>query len=438
MKDLELRLTDLLARKADEVDVRPVDGFAETPYTTALASTDPDSVTETRDLATIDLEPTSAKSGLRRRSRRVDQGILAVACAAAVVAVVVLVISHDDGITTVDTPFPTLAVTSLEQPSRHEIQLASDAGTYSPGSGPIEVTAARRYVSLRTCAVDANPDARCEGPERWAYVTGSADALEEHYGLLGIADDLILSTLDDRYFVASAPSSYTQDPTSALPAWLIDSVTGQRGALKWQDRPTTLNSVEQELALFPLPHLSPDYPQSGARVLPLVVDKRDWTIRPLNVPEDASPALAIHQSGSGRIWIGTAPDGGHVGLAYTDDGGASWTDVALPESLRPSSEKLQQSIATTGKDGSLVVAATGDHIAVTAVWDSEPGELFVSTDAGENWNTIALDPIYGNGRGLFVLSDDRLLLVTSRVQGEATGRPGRIVTNTLRVSSSAA
>ena len=56
MNDLELRLTDLLARKADEVDVRPVDGFAESPYTTALASTD--------------LEPTSATSAPRRNRRR--------------------------------------------------------------------------------------------------------------------------------------------------------------------------------------------------------------------------------------------------------------------------------------------------------------------------------------------------------------------------------
>ena len=45
MKDLELRLTDVLARKADEVDVRPVDGFAETPYTTNWAPTDLEATT---------------------------------------------------------------------------------------------------------------------------------------------------------------------------------------------------------------------------------------------------------------------------------------------------------------------------------------------------------------------------------------------------------
>jgi hypothetical protein len=392
----------------------------------------------TYDLATIELEAGSASPAPRRRRRRVDQAVLAVACAAVVVAVVSVVISQDDDTTTVDTPLTTLAVGPFEQPPRDEIRLASNTDTYLPGSGPIEVTAARRYVSLRTCAVEGNPDGRCDGSQRWAYVTGSADALEEHYGLLGIADDLVLSALDDRYFVASAVSSSAQDPQSAQPAWLIDSVTGQRGALTWQVQPTTLNSVEQELVLFPVTHLIPDDGQSGPGFLPRVVDKRDWTISPLSVPAVASPALAIHQPGSGRIWIGTAPDGGDVGLAYTDDGGASWTGVELPEALVITSEELLQSVATTGKDGSFVAAATGDHVAVTAMWDSEAGDLVVSADAGENWNTIALDPIYGDGRGLFVLSDDRLLLVSSRELGEASGRPGQVVAKTLRVSRSAA
>jgi hypothetical protein len=134
----------------------------------------------------------------------------------------------------------------------------------------------------------------------------------------------------------------------------------------------------------------------------------------LSVPENASAALAIHQPGSGRIWIGTAPDGGDVGLAYTDDGGATWTDVELPESLRPTSEEL-----LSGQDESLVIAATGDHVAVTEAWTCIPcssdsvGELFVSADAGANWNTVSLNPAGENGRGLFVLSDDRLMVVMS-------------------------
>ena len=118
-----------------------------------------------------------------------------------------------------------------------------------------------------------------------------------------------------------------------------------------------MDSAEQVLAL-PAPH--PD--RSGQQFLPRVVDRRDWTIRPLSVPEDATAAVEIHQPGSGRIWIGTAPDGGDVGLAYTDDGGASWTDVELPESLRPTSEQLLAPEA----DDLLVLAATGDNVAVAA------------------------------------------------------------------------
>ena len=50
----------------------------------------------------------------------------------------------------------------------------------------------------------------CEGSAGWAYVTGSADSAEVHYGLLETADELVLSALDDRYFVASAPTSLSQ------------------------------------------------------------------------------------------------------------------------------------------------------------------------------------------------------------------------------------
>ena len=188
MKDFEARLTDLLARKADEVDIRPVDGFAETPSTTALASTDPVSVTGTRDIATIDLEPTRTKSGPRRRSRRVTHVVLAIAVAAAAVTTMV-VISRDHTTAPADTPIP--VPSPLEEPSPAEVAAASNAA-YRLGSGPTEVTASRSYVSLRS------------GADGWAYVTGSADSPAVHYGMLGVADDLVLSALDDRMFVASS------------------------------------------------------------------------------------------------------------------------------------------------------------------------------------------------------------------------------------------
>jgi hypothetical protein len=129
------------------------------------------------------------------------------------------------------------------------------------------------------------------------------------------------------------------------------------------------------------------------------------------VPNDASAAVPIHQPGSGRIWIGVAPDGGDVGLAYTDDGGLSWTDVTLPPSLRTTSEELMSVVP--GEDRLLAVAATGDHVAVTQPWGETARPVFESADAGENWDEVLLDRADGNGRELFVLSDGRLMLVQS-------------------------
>jgi hypothetical protein len=121
------------------------------------------------------------------------------------------------------------------------------------------------------------------------------------------------------------------------------------------------------------------------------------------------PALSTGVTGrSGRFWIGTAPAAGQVGLAYTDDGGASWTDVELPSSLRPTSAELAAS-AAPDSDDLLVVAATGDHVAVTNAWGGAT-EVFVSANAGGSWDAVVLDPADGNGRRLYVLSDDRLMV----------------------------
>ena len=119
-------------------------------------------------------------------------------------------------------------------------------------------------------------------------------------GLVGTTDDLGRRPLDDRLFVASA-ASFSQDPSSAPLVWVIDSVTGQRGPLTWQDEPTTLNAPEQVSVLFPAPKPIPG--ESGKRFLPRVVDKRDWTVRPLRVPRTQrrrwrSTSLARAGSGS--------------------------------------------------------------------------------------------------------------------------------------------
>ena len=158
-------------------------------------------------------------------------------------------ISRDHSTAPADTPVPS----PLEEPSRDEVAAASNAGVYVPGSGPTEVTAARSYVSLRTCdPPGTDNDPGCDGPEGWAYVTGSADGPEVHYGLLGIADDLVLSALDDRLFVASS-ASFSQDPPSAPPAWLIDSVTGQRGPLTWVEHRPRWTLPSKWWCCFPRP-----------------------------------------------------------------------------------------------------------------------------------------------------------------------------------------
>jgi hypothetical protein len=372
---------------SDDLDLRGIDqrhepdpvfrAALEHRIAAIVAGSDPGSVTKPRDVATIDLEPTRTKAGPRRRGRRVTHVVLAIAVAAAVVTTMV-VISRDHATAPADTPIPS----PLEEPSPDEVADARSLGDYVPGIGPTEVTATRSYVSLRS------------GPQGWAYVTGSADSPAVHFGLLGEADELVLSALDDRIFVAS-PASSSQDSPSALPAWLIDSVTGQRGALRWVNQPTVMDSAEQVLAL---PALHPV--RLGQRFLPRVVDRRDWTIRPLSVPADAMRAVEIHQPGSGRIWIGTAPNDGDVGLAYTDDGGASWTDVELPGPLRRPSELIPEN--------RVVVAATGDNVAVAPRFNPMVDQrLFVSADAGETWDVVPVDT-GGNGQLLFVM-DERLV-----------------------------
>ena len=106
----------------------------------------PPSIADVPESTLIDLESLRAQSGPRRRSRRVTHGLLAIAVAAAVVTTMV-VISRDHTTAPADTPIPS----PLEEPSRDEVAAASNAGVYVPGSGPTEVTAARSYVSLRTC-----------------------------------------------------------------------------------------------------------------------------------------------------------------------------------------------------------------------------------------------------------------------------------------------
>ena len=208
-----------------------------------------------------------------------------------------------------------------------------------------------------------------------------------HGGVLGEASHLDLHLLDDRYFVASETLPDSQVPSTA---WLIDAVSGKAGALSSRDEPTTLNSPEQALLLcqeshemFSMPCVAvrgPDTPNGGYTFLPtdaglpMVVDARDGTIRPLAMPDNVEAGLPVAQHGTGRIWVGTAPDGDGLGLAYSDDGGETWTDVALPQQVRAGSAEVRGAtsaeLATSASNGFklLEIAADGDRVALAASW----------------------------------------------------------------------
>ena len=108
---------------SDDLDLRGIDQRHEPDpqFRAALqrrlaaivAGTDPGSVTEARDLATIDLEPTTAKSAPNRNRRRVAQAILAAAAAVAAIAVVA---TRDDDATPADQPSPTVTVPPTSPP----------------------------------------------------------------------------------------------------------------------------------------------------------------------------------------------------------------------------------------------------------------------------------------------------------------------------------
>lgn len=323
----------------------------------------------------------------------------------------------------------------LASPSADDVAKATDGDLYKDD---FEVSAAGNYVSLRCTMRAVGTPSTCG--TGWAYVSGAADGGEVHGGLLGgDASDLDLHLLDDRYFVVSESSPDAQAPSTA---WLIDAVSGTAGALSWRDEPTTLNSPEQALLLcqeeYPL-HCATargpavekrivDQVESGGTVatvtyvqdvhhavpteggLPKVVDARDGTIRPLAMPDDVVAGLPVTQHGTGRIWVGTDPDGDGLGLAYSDDGGATWTDVALPEQLRATSEEL----ATGPSDKLLEIAAHGDRVAVAFAWErgTQRDNLYVSDDAGQSWTTAPSAPA-GNGAHLYVLADGRLVLMWS-------------------------
>jgi hypothetical protein len=285
----------------------------------------------------------------------------------------------------------------LTSPSPEEVAQALDGTLYAPDTGETDVSGTGNYVSLRTCrfttwTVDNfEPSPRCPDgfPAGWAFEAGSAAGVEIHHGLLGEAKNLNVSALNDRYFLVMERAP---DVQAAATAWLIDAVSGASGPLDWRDTPTTLRSPEQALWVCD---------DDSSCLLPQVVDARHGTIQPLAVPDEAAARLPA-QSARGRIWISTQLHGDQLWLAYSDDGGATWTDVALPEQMRSSS------------DEGFSIAADGDHVAATLGWVPTPEgrTVFVSSDAGRNWTTAMprSDPGDSNLARLSVLADGRLVL----------------------------
>lgn len=391
MTDLEQLLTDHLRRRAAAASSRyDLEGIEQG---TSLGSL-------------VDLDDRRPRPWLRSAL------LVAVAsAAAAVIAIAVVTIPSDQS--TVSTPSDQSTVSTsvlapgpafaaaieasglLTSPSADEVEQAMDRGLYK-GTGPADVSAAGNYVSLLSCRSRASSTCGTG----WAYVTGAAGGVDVHGGLLGEASHLDLHLLDDRYFVASESLPNAQAPSKA---WLIDAVSGKAGALSWRDEPTTMNSSEQALLLTTV------RTEAG---LPKVVDARDGTIRPLAVPDDVVAGLSVAQHGTGRIWVGTDPDGDGrgLGLAYSNDGGATWSDVALPQEVRATTVDPDTSV-----DPDLRIAADGDRVAVTAWWGGERRAVYVSDDAGRSWTTATTPSEQGEGNGayLYVLADGRLVLMWS-------------------------
>ena len=392
--------------------------------------------------------PSSTSNASRLR------GWMRAAAVLLVVAAVVAIVQRSDtpGVVTTATPDastptvgPTLSAVEsslaaaiesagvLIEPSADEVALASNTQFFQLQSGSTQVTTAATFASLLKCGRPAEQNTGRAAEERaeatcgsgWAYVTGSVDGGRVHRGVLGDANQPELHVLDARFFVAMESSpGLRRAPT----AWLIDSVSGGYVELTWHDEPATVSSPEQVVVVS-------DGHQSVARnarrsalesgsypeiFLPRVIDARDGTIRPLAVPENASNNLPVAQIERGRIWVGTARDGRKfgeedrdavqvAGVAYSDDGGATWTEVTVPAQLLEG-ERL------AAKDSwGVSIAADGGRIAVTSAWSSNNDRyVYVSNDAGRSWSTVTVANQEGNGAHLYVLADKRLLLVRSQ------------------------
>lgn len=395
----------------------------------------PDTATRDRTQGVAPIKEISVSATPTTDDRIYPRRLAAVAAVIVVVAGVAGIVINSRNSDPVSTPTPPSATTTPVSETSDvptslptgEAAQAMDDTLYKDDFARIQVSATGNYVALRRCRTSAV--ATCG--TGWAYIAGVSGSVETHAGLLGEAGALDLQVLNDRYFVASQSAPDSQAPSAA---WLIDATSGEATTLSWSDQPTTLNSPEQKLLLCQDSYNTqcavtqvwdPDHEETytdeissggstvtstyvvtGASVavptgagLPKVVDTGAGTIQPLFMPDNVvATGLNIAQHGTDRIWVGTDPEGAEgLALGYSDDGGATWSEVALPEQLR-GNESVQ-------------IAADGDRVAAVESWGGEA--VYVSNDAGQHWTTATAPTPEGNGAHLYVLADGRLVLMWS-------------------------
>ena len=181
---------------------------------------------------------------------------------------------------------------------------------YNYLTGHSEVTAQRHFVALRKCVHERRGAAPCTGKKGWKYLTGSADSTEVRVGLLNTPGHLVVSPIDDRLFVASGPCVRAGPASRCTPAWLVSFEHRPPRSTHLARRTGDVGLTQQELLLYPTHvHRRGRRGTCGRGFLPLVVNRHDWSISPLNVPSDASAAMPVHQPDTGQIWIGGADNG---------------------------------------------------------------------------------------------------------------------------------
>ena len=150
----------------------------------------------------------------------------------------------------------------------------------------------------------------------WAYVTGGADGAHMHGGLLRGAAYPILRLLAGRYFVVSEGMLQGQPPSKQV-------LADRRGIGSCRRAHLARRADDAELT------------RTGATARRAGRGRRSRR-------HDPAVGQARRLTGFGVETAGHRPDlggdrssaGDGLGLAFSDDGGATWNDAALPKEVR--------------------------------------------------------------------------------------------------------